>query len=197
MECYVHRESPAVGACVTCGQFVCEVCRVTIEGRIHCKACLERGQGATPWEQEPALYAGDACTLAEPRVKDLHRELAHVARERTRARGGWRLGQQAHGCIIRPREGVGRAARAARAQQQAGDQAVDIPVQPKLRRQAEKPSASQINVRGVGNLLTTMANCCKPVPGDEIIGFITRGKGVSIHRKDCANIIYKSPSTTR
>jgi GTP pyrophosphokinase len=34
-----------------------------------------------------------------------------------------------------------------------------------------------------------MASCCKPVPGDEIVGFITRGKGVSIHRKDCVNII--------
>jgi len=74
-------------------------------------------------------------------------------------------------------------------EQRAEDQADDIPVQPKLRRQPETPSSIQSNVRGVGNLLTTMANCCKPVPGDEIIGFITRGKGVSIHRKDCTNII--------
>ena len=50
-------------------------------------------------------------------------------------------------------------------------------------------TGSSINVLGVGNLLTTIANCCKPVPGDEIIGFITRGKGVSVHRKDCRNII--------
>ncbi|WP_238701220.1 RelA/SpoT family protein [Mariprofundus erugo] len=46
-----------------------------------------------------------------------------------------------------------------------------------------------INVCGVGNLLTYMANCCKPVPGDEIIGFITHGKGVSVHRQDCINIL--------
>ena len=52
MECYAHPGSPAVGACVTCGQFVCAVCRVTIEGRIRCKACLERGEDL-PWEQEP------------------------------------------------------------------------------------------------------------------------------------------------
>ncbi|MES0327561.1 MAG: GTP diphosphokinase [Gammaproteobacteria bacterium] len=70
-----------------------------------------------------------------------------------------------------------------------GEQGVKIPVLPKQHRQSTKTSASQIDVRGVGNLLTTMANCCKPVPGDEIIGFITRGKGVSIHRKDCTNII--------
>ena len=69
------------------------------------------------------------------------------------------------------------------------EQGVKIPVLPKQHRQSTKTSTSQIDVRGVGNLLTTMANCCKPVPGDEIIGFITRGKGVSIHRKDCTNII--------
>lgn len=49
--------------------------------------------------------------------------------------------------------------------------------------------SDEIRVRGVGNLLTSFSNCCKPVPGDDIIGFITRGQGVSIHRKDCTNII--------
>ena len=74
-------------------------------------------------------------------------------------------------------------------EQKKSEQGVDIPILPRPRRQSEKLSSSKINVRGVGNLLTTMANCCKPVPGDDIIGFITRGKGVSIHRKDCTNII--------
>ena len=74
-------------------------------------------------------------------------------------------------------------------EQKKSEQGVDIPILPRPRRQSEKSSSSKINVRGVGNLLTTMANCCKPVPGDDIIGFITRGKGVSIHRKDCTNII--------
>jgi len=46
-----------------------------------------------------------------------------------------------------------------------------------------------IRIRGVDNLLTTIANCCKPVPGDQIIGFITRGQGVAVHRVDCVNII--------
>ena len=78
---------------------------------------------------------------------------------------------------------------AALQQQKNEDQEIDIPVQPVVPRYVEKKSSSQINVRGVGNLLTTLANCCKPVPGDEITGFITRGKGVSIHRKDCTNII--------
>mgnify|MGYP000350430692 CR=1 FL=1 len=46
-----------------------------------------------------------------------------------------------------------------------------------------------VRVRGVGNLLTQIAVCCRPVPHDSIIGFITRGKGVSIHRADCGNVL--------
>jgi len=53
----------------------------------------------------------------------------------------------------------------------------------------KKGSNQSVNVSGVGNLLTNIASCCKPVPGDEIIGFITRGKGVSVHRQDCINIL--------
>jgi len=45
--------------------------------------------------------------------------------------------------------------------------------------------ANGITVSGVGNLLTHMAKCCHPVPGDEIVGFITQGRGISVHRIDC------------
>jgi GTP pyrophosphokinase len=44
-------------------------------------------------------------------------------------------------------------------------------------------------IQGVGNLLTTTARCCKPVPNDPIVGYITRGRGVTIHRQDCGNIL--------
>jgi len=64
-----------------------------------------------------------------------------------------------------------------------------IPTKPKLKKKLTKGSTQSINVSGVGNLLTKIAPCCKPVPGDDIIGFITRGQGVSIHRKDCTNIL--------
>ncbi len=49
-------------------------------------------------------------------------------------------------------------------------------------------AASGIQVLGVGDLLSHLANCCHPVPGDDIIGYITRSRGVSVHRKDCVNI---------
>jgi RelA/SpoT family (p)ppGpp synthetase len=48
---------------------------------------------------------------------------------------------------------------------------------------------TSIKVRSVGNLLTNLARCCRPVPGDPIIGYITRGRGVTIHRQDCPNIL--------
>ncbi|MDX1432334.1 MAG: bifunctional (p)ppGpp synthetase/guanosine-3',5'-bis(diphosphate) 3'-pyrophosphohydrolase [Gammaproteobacteria bacterium] len=49
--------------------------------------------------------------------------------------------------------------------------------------------AGDVRVKGVGSLLTVVARCCKPVPPEPIVGFITRGRGVSIHREDCANIL--------
>ncbi len=51
---------------------------------------------------------------------------------------------------------------------------------------------TDLNIYGVGNLLTNMAKCCQPIPGDAIIGYITIGRGVSIHRSDCPNIIHSS-----
>jgi len=50
-------------------------------------------------------------------------------------------------------------------------------------------STDAINVLGVKGLLTTIAKCCNPTPGDQIIGYITRGRGASIHRQDCPNIL--------
>ena len=58
---------------------------------------------------------------------------------------------------------------------------------PRLHQRPAK--ADDVQVSGVGSLLTQMANCCKPVPYDSIIGFITRGKGVTVHRSDCSNIL--------
>lgn len=51
---------------------------------------------------------------------------------------------------------------------------------------------SDLQIEGVGNLLTFMARCCQPVPGDSVIGYITIGRGVSVHRQDCPNIIHAS-----
>lgn len=63
----------------------------------------------------------------------------------------------------------------------------EIAVVPKSR-----GKVSAIIIEGVDNLLTNIANCCQPVPGDEIIGYITQGKGVTIHRQDCFNMLRAS-----
>ncbi len=55
-----------------------------------------------------------------------------------------------------------------------------------------KKNKDDITVSGVGNLLTHIARCCKPVPGDPIIGYITFGRGVSIHNRNCPNIVEAS-----
>ncbi len=53
----------------------------------------------------------------------------------------------------------------------------------------KETQAEGVRIRGVGNLLTTMASCCKPVLGDPISGYITQGRGVSVHREDCINMV--------
>ena len=57
----------------------------------------------------------------------------------------------------------------------------------KKSRPNEKTSKSGVLVVGIDSLLTQLSKCCKPAPPDEICGFVTRGKGVSIHRADCGN----------
>ncbi len=54
---------------------------------------------------------------------------------------------------------------------------------------AEKTTTAGIQVLGVGDLLTQLARCCNPLPGDHIIGYITRSHGITVHRKECINVI--------
>jgi len=54
-----------------------------------------------------------------------------------------------------------------------------------------KPPTSAIKVLGAGDMLVHLAQCCHPVPGDRIIGYVTRSRGVTIHRHDCHNVVYE------
>jgi GTP pyrophosphokinase len=61
------------------------------------------------------------------------------------------------------------------------------PVPAKRQRRSKGLATEQVEIRGVGDLLCTLARCCRPVPPEEIVGYITKGRGVGIHRHDCRN----------
>ena len=80
---------------------------------------------------------------------------------------------------------VGRVRRAAERLEKAEQMANQTQQQPQKK---NKHSDSGVIVEGIDNCLIKFARCCTPIPGDDIIGFITRGYGVSIHRRDCVNV---------
>ena len=69
------------------------------------------------------------------------------------------------------------------------------PEEPEIPTTVETPRrpvpAGSIQVLGAGDLLTQLGQCCNPVPGDEIIGYVTRSRGVTVHRRDCFNVIHE------
>jgi RelA/SpoT family (p)ppGpp synthetase len=57
-----------------------------------------------------------------------------------------------------------------------------------------KLEVSDLTVRGTGGMLTTLAPCCNPVPGDAIVGYVTRGRGVTVHKRNCVNVVHSRES---
>src|SRR5699024_850868 len=71
------------------------------------------------------------------------------------------------------------------------DEEVVLPPKPRNRTgqsSGHHSSSEGVTVKGVDDVLVKLARCCTPVPGDEILGFVTRGSGVSVHRVDCPNV---------
>jgi len=60
---------------------------------------------------------------------------------------------------------------------------------PARRSKTPADAGQSVRIHGLGDLLTQMARCCTPTPGDPLIGFITQGRGVTVHRRDCANVL--------
>jgi GTP pyrophosphokinase len=78
-------------------------------------------------------------------------------------------------------------ARAAEAVPQAEDLLSRTPAR---QRDTTPARLDDIVIEGVGNLMTAMAKCCHPVPGDPVVGYVTRGRGVTIHREDCRQVVH-------
>ncbi len=73
-----------------------------------------------------------------------------------------------------------------------GDEDEQLPATvdaPRRERRDDGATRVGVHVEGLDDVLVRLANCCTPVPGDDIIGFVTRGRGVSVHRSDCANAV--------
>jgi len=66
------------------------------------------------------------------------------------------------------------------------------PVVTTVGRASDEASGADVYIDGVGNLMSHIAQCCQPVPGERISGYITLGRGVSIHRQDCSNILQRN-----
>jgi GTP diphosphokinase / guanosine-3',5'-bis(diphosphate) 3'-diphosphatase len=74
----------------------------------------------------------------------------------------------------------------------SGDEDEQLPATvrtPRRERRDGQRTKVGVHVEGLDDVLVRLANCCTPVPGDDIIGFVTRGRGVSVHRADCANAV--------
>ncbi len=84
---------------------------------------------------------------------------------------------------------TGKIAHALVANDEQENNLFDLLASEQLPSAAQKETTGDITVRGLQGLLTNMARCCNPTPGDEIIGYITRGRGATIHRIDCPNIL--------
>jgi GTP pyrophosphokinase len=82
--------------------------------------------------------------------------------------------------------GGGQIARAMHELTTPREETESVPIVPSAR--VPRAGHGAIVIEGVGNLLSQLARCCQPLPGDAIIGYITRGRGVSVHRCDCAQL---------
>lgn len=70
----------------------------------------------------------------------------------------------------------------------AAVQIVEASIQNKVQQRKKAVPENGVIVKGIDNCLVRISRCCNPVPGDGIVGYITRGRGVSVHRKDCLNV---------
>ena len=129
-------------------------------------------------EHDANLAAGRA--LFERELRRLALPTADV--ERLVQQLGLKSVDELHEALALGEIGSGQLARALHEPVAAGVRPVAVPVRP------PRSDPGALTIDGVGNLLMVLARCCQPLPGDAVAGFVTRGRGVSVHRVDCRSL---------
>ena len=146
-------------------------------------------------EQETAVRLGKEILSREfkkTRRKADDRQLAEAAK---------RLGQDStdglYASVARGDLGITRVVRAVF--QEKEEAAPERPASPlhKLVERVWTTGPKGIRIQGMDHLMVRYSQCCQPVPGDEVMGYITRGRGISIHRQDCPNVLHLSADPAR
>ena len=123
---------------------------------------------------DPELLPGLLKKVAYPTLDDMYAAIGY---------GGF----SAQKAVSRMQGEINRAIRQHHLEQQAAEAAAQQREEPRPAAPKRVKSEQGIIVEGLDNCLVKFSKCCTPVPGDEIVGFITRGYGVSVHRSDCPN----------
>lgn len=89
---------------------------------------------------------------------------------------------------VMPGQVVTRILVTTRAEGEQENEDLTAAISEKVRAPKRKRASQGIRVKGMDNLLVRFSRCCTPIPGDEVVGYVTRGRGISIHRADCPNI---------
>ena len=97
---------------------------------------------------------------------------------------------------IAPSTVIGRMERAIRPEPPDDRDRIDL-LSPPVRRRRPDADSPGVLVEGLGDTMVNLARCCSPVPSDEIIGYVTTGRGVSIHRTECTNLVDRFPGNER
>jgi len=92
---------------------------------------------------------------------------------------------------IKPGRATMIAQRLLKPQDQDDEEQLEISFRSSKASQVDLPKPADLTIQGVSDLMTNLARCCQPVPGDQVLGFVTRGTGITIHRRQCPNILYQ------
>ncbi len=92
---------------------------------------------------------------------------------------------------IKPGRATMVAQRLLKPKEEDEDEQLEISFRHSKPSQALLKKAADLSILGVSDLMTSLAKCCQPVPGDQVLGFVTRGTGITIHRRQCPNILYQ------